>query len=115
AMDRAAGNGALIMMHAENGIAIDAIVEGALARRETDPVYHGLTRPAELEGEACARAIRLAQVTKAPLYIVHLSSQPALEAVSEARSQGQNTFAETCPQYLFLSQDDLARPGFEGE
>jgi dihydropyrimidinase len=114
AMDRAAGNGALIMMHAENGIAIDAIVEGALARGETDPIYHGLTRPAELEGEAAGRAIRLAQVTKAPVYIVHLSSQPALDAVVEARSRGQNTFAETCPQYLFLSQDDLARPGFEG-
>ncbi len=114
AMDRAAGNGALIMMHAENGIAIDAIVEAALARGHTDPVYHGLTRPAELEGEATARAVRLAQVAKAPLYIVHLSSQPALEAVIEARSRGQNTFAETCPQYLFLSQDDMARPGFEG-
>jgi dihydropyrimidinase len=114
AMDRAAGNGALIMMHAENGIAIDAIVEGALARGETDPIYHGLTRPAELEGEAAGRAIRLAQVAKAPVYIVHLSSQPALDAVVEARSRGQNTFAETCPQYLFLSQDDLARPGFEG-
>ncbi|HEV8063795.1 MAG TPA: dihydropyrimidinase, partial [Acidimicrobiales bacterium] len=114
AMDRACSNGALIMMHAENGIAIDAIVESALARGETDPIYHGLTRPPELEGEACQRAIRLAQVTKAPLYIVHLSSQPALEAVVEARSRGQNTFAETCPQYLFLSQDDMDRPGFEG-
>ncbi len=114
AMDRAAGNGALIMMHAENGIAIDAIVESAVARGQTDPIFHGLTRPAELEGEAAARAIRLAQVTKAPLYIVHLSSEPALDAVVEARSRGQNTFAETCPQYLFLSQDDMARPGFEG-
>jgi dihydropyrimidinase len=113
-MDRAAGNGALIMMHAENGIAIDAIVEAALARGETGPIYHGLTRPAEFEGEAAARAIRLAQVAKSPLYIVHLSSQPALDAVVEARSRGQNTFAETCPQYLFLSQDDMARPGFEG-
>jgi dihydropyrimidinase len=114
AMDRAAGNGALIMVHAENGIAIDAIVENALARGQTNPIFHGLTRPAELEGEAAARAIRLAQVAKAPLYIVHLSSEPALDAVVEARSRGQNTFAETCPQYLFLSQDDMARPGFEG-
>jgi dihydropyrimidinase len=114
AMDRAAGNGALIMMHAENGIAIDAIVAAALARGQTDPVFHGLTRPAEMEGEATSRAIRLAQVTKAPLYIVHLSSSPALAAVVEARDRGQNTFAETCPQYLFLSEDDMARPGFEG-
>ncbi len=71
-------------------------------------------RPAELEGEATWRAIKLALVAKAPLYVVHLSSRPALEAVAEARSRGQNTFAETCPQYLFLSEDDLDRPGFEG-
>ncbi|MGO9582425.1 MAG: dihydropyrimidinase [Acidimicrobiales bacterium] len=114
AMDRAKGNGALIMIHAENGIAIDAIVASALARGQTDPVFHGLTRPAEMEGEAASRAIRLAQVTKAPLYIVHLSSAPALAAVVEARDRGQNTFAETCPQYLFLSEEDMARPSFEG-
>jgi dihydropyrimidinase len=114
AMDRAAGNGALIMMHAENGIAIDAIVASALAKGETDPIFHGLTRPAELEGEAAHRAIALAQVAKAPLYIVHLSSEPALAAVAEARDRGQNTFAETCPQYLFLSEEDMGRPGFEG-
>jgi dihydropyrimidinase len=114
AMERATSNGALIMMHAENGIAIDALVAQAVARGETEPIYHGLTRPAEMEGEAASRAIRLAQVTGAPVYIVHLSSTPALEAVAEARDRGQNVFAETCPQYLFLSQDDMARPGFEG-
>jgi len=114
AMDRATGNGALIMIHAENGIAIDAIVAAALGRGQTDPIFHGLTRPAEMEGEAANRAIRLAQVTGAPLYVVHLSSAPALAAVVEARDRGQNTFAETCPQYLFLSEEDMARPGFEG-
>jgi dihydropyrimidinase len=114
AMDRAAGNGALIMMHAENGIAIDAIVAAAVARGDSAPIFHGLTRPAEMEGEAAGRAIRLAQVAKAPLYIVHLSSAPALEAVVEARDRGQYVFAETCPQYLFLSEEDMGRPGFEG-
>jgi dihydropyrimidinase len=114
AMDRATSNGALIMMHAENGIAIDAIVAAAIGRGQTDPIFHGLTRPAELEGEATSRAIRLAQVTGAPLYIVHVSSAPALAAIVEARDRGQNTFAETCPQYLFLSEEDMARPGFEG-
>ncbi|HEY3263177.1 MAG TPA: dihydropyrimidinase [Pseudonocardiaceae bacterium] len=114
AMRRAADNGGMIMMHAENGIAIDQLVAAALARGETDPVHHGLTRPAELEGEATHRAIVLAKVTGAPLYIVHLSSAPALEAVTAARDTGQNVFAETCPQYLFLSLDDLARPEFEG-
>jgi dihydropyrimidinase len=114
AMRRAADNGGMIMMHAENGIAIDQLVAGALARGETDPVHHGLTRPAELEGEATHRAIVLARVTGAPLYIVHLSSAPALDAVTAARDTGQNVFAETCPQYLFLSLEDLARPEFEG-
>jgi dihydropyrimidinase len=93
AMDRASQNGGLILMHAENGIAIDAIVESALAKGQTDPIFHGLTRPAEMEGEAAHRAIRLAQVARAPLYIVHLSSTPALEAVVEARDRGQNVFA----------------------
>ncbi len=114
AMDRAAGNGALVMVHAENGIAIDAIVAAAVSRGQSDPVFHGLTRPAELEGEAVHRAIVLAQVAKAPVYIVHVSSAPALEAVVRARDEGQSVFAETCPQYLFLSEEDLARPGFEG-
>ena len=114
AMHKAADNGGMIMMHAENGIAIDQLVVRALGRGETDPVHHGLTRPAELEGEATSRAITLAKVTGAPLYIVHLSSTPALDAVTAARDTGQNVFAETCPQYLFLSLDDLARPDFEG-
>ena len=114
AMDRAAGNGALVMMHAENGIAIDAIVASALEKGQTDPIFHGLTRPAEMEGEAVNRAIALAQVAGAPVYIVHVSSSPALAAAAQARHRGQRVFAETCPQYLFLSQEDMARPGFEG-
>jgi dihydropyrimidinase len=114
AMQRAAGNGATIMMHAENGIAIDVLVAQALADGHTDPGWHGRTRPPELEGEATSRAIRLAQVAGAPLYIVHLSARQALEAVTQARDAGRNVFAETCPQYLYLSQDDLDEPGFEG-
>ncbi|HET9144414.1 dihydropyrimidinase [Actinophytocola sp.] len=114
AMQKATETGSMIMMHAENGIAIDQLVAQAIAAGRTDPVEHGLTRPPELEGEATHRAIQLAKVTKAPLYIVHLSSRHALAAVAEARNTGQNVFAETCPQYLFLSLDDLARPDFEG-
>ena len=114
AMDRAAGNGALVMVHAENGIAIDAIVASALSKGHSEPIFHGLTRPPELEGEAVHRAIVLAQVAGAPVYIVHVSSSHALAAVAEARHRGQNVFAETCPQYLFLSEDDMRRPGFEG-
>jgi dihydropyrimidinase len=114
AMQQAAQTGALVMMHAENGIAIDQLVVQAVAAGRTDPVQHGLTRPPELEAEATSRAIALAKVTGAPLYIVHLSAAHALDAVTAARDTGQNVFAETCPQYLYLSIDDLARPGFEG-
>jgi dihydropyrimidinase len=114
AMQQAAQTGALVMMHAENGIAIDQLVAQAVAAGKTDPVQHGLTRPPELEAEATSRAIALARVTGSPLYIVHLSAAQALDAVTAARDTGQNVFAETCPQYLYLSIEDLARPGFDG-
>ncbi len=114
AMQQARANGATVMMHAENGIAIDRLVSEALSRGQTAPRFHASTRPDRLEAEATSRAIALARVTGAPLYIVHLTTTGAMEAVAEARRQGQNAFAETCPQYLFLSVDDLARDGFEG-
>jgi dihydropyrimidinase len=113
-MQKATETGSMIMMHAENGIAIDQLVAQSLAAGRTEPVDHGLTRPPELEGEATHRAIQLARVTGAPLYVVHLSARHALEAVAAARDTGQNVFAETCPQYLFLSLEDLAKPDFEG-
>ncbi|MFF7334369.1 dihydropyrimidinase [Streptomyces sp. NPDC008150] len=114
AMQRAADNGGLIMMHAENGIAIDVLVEQALARGETDPRYHGEVRKALLEAEATHRAIRLAQVAGAPLYVVHVSAEEAVAEITRARDTGLPVFGETCPQYLFLSTDNLAEPGFEG-
>src|ERR1700678_338267 len=114
AMQQAARSGATVMMHAENGIAIDQLVAQAIAAGRPDPVNPGLTRPPELEGEATSRAITLAKVADCPLYIVHLSATQALAAVAEAKDGGQNVFPETCPQYLFLSLDDLARPDFEG-
>jgi len=115
AMQTAADLGATIMMHAENGPAIDVLVAQALERGETDPRYHSLTRPVELEEEATHRAIMLAKVTKAPLYIVHVSSSDAVETIARARGLGANVFAETCPQYLYLSlEEHLSKPGFEG-
>ena len=116
AMQKASDNGALIMMHAENGIAIDVLVAQSLARGDSAPAFHSLTRPAELEGEATHRAIKLAKVAgNTPLYIVHMSASEALEEVAAARHQGANVFAETCPQYLYLSlEDHLMKPGFEG-
>ena len=115
AMQQAKNNGSMIMMHAENGIAIDVLVAQALARGETAPVYHGLTRPWETEEEATHRAIMLARLTGAPLYIVHMSAKQAVQTLQEARDLGVNVFGETCPQYLYLSlEEQLGAPGFEG-
>ncbi|WP_406283790.1 dihydropyrimidinase [Embleya sp. NBC_00896] len=114
AMQRCAATGALPMMHAENGIAIDVLVQQALAARRTDPRFHGSTRPALLEAEAVYRAIALARVAGAPLYVVHVSALEAVEELTRARDLGLNVFGETCPQYLFVGSDETARPGFEG-
>jgi dihydropyrimidinase len=114
AMQTAAGNGGLIMMHAENGSAIDVLVQQALARGQTAPYYHGLTRPWQTEQEATHRAVMLADLTGAPLYIVHVSAKQALARIAEARDAGQNVFGETCPQYLYLSlEENLAAQGAE--
>lgn len=114
AMQRTGENGGLICMHAENGPVIDVLAEQALARGEIAPKYHGLTRPPRLEGEAAHRVIALAEVANVPVYIVHLSAKEALEQVRAARDRGVGAFAETCPQYLFLSHDNYEEPGFEG-
>lgn len=108
-MQQSAANGALVMMHAENGPAIDLLVAQALARGETSPLDHMLSRPPALEAEATRRAIDLAGVGDAPLYVVHLSAAPALAAVAAARAGGANVFAETCPQYLYLSIEEHGR------
>ncbi|MDT7564715.1 MAG: dihydropyrimidinase [Pseudonocardiales bacterium] len=114
AMQQGAANGALTMMHAENGIAIDLLVQQALARGQSDPRYHGDVRHALLEAEATHRAIQLAKVAGSPLYVVHVSAEEAVAEIAGARDAGFPVFAETCPQYLFLSTDDLAKPDFEG-
>ena len=113
-LSRTAKNGALICMHAENGGVIDVIIQKALAEGKRAPVYHALTRPVKAEAEAVHRAIAMAEISGAPVYIVHLSSEDALNEVREARDRGVPAFAETCPQYLLLTVDELARPGFEG-
>ena len=115
AMQTAANNGAVMMMHAENGTAIDILVKQALARGETAPVNHGLTRPWQTEAEATGRAIALATLTGSPLYVVHMSAKQAVHSVALARDAGHNVFGETCPQYLYLSlEEHLGAPGFEG-
>jgi len=114
AMRKTAENGGLICMHAENGSVIDVIVQKAVAEGKKAPIYHGLTRPTSAEAEAVNRAIALAEIAGVPVYIVHLSSNDALQRVAEARDRGLLAYAETCPQYLFLSIEDLDRPNFEG-
>ena len=113
-MQRAGEIGATICMHAENGPVIDVLVEQAKKRGETAPKWHALTRPARAEAEATHRALCLAEMADAPVYIVHLSAAEALAEVARARERGVAASAETCPQYLFLSHDDYERPGFEG-
>ncbi|BDO42691.1 dihydropyrimidinase [Cellulomonas sp. NTE-D12] len=115
AMQKAADNGALIMMHAENGSWIDTVVQQLVAQGKTDPYYHGISRPWQAEEEATHRAIMLAQYTGAPLYVVHVSAKQAVAQIATARDNGQNVFGETCPQYLYLTlEDQLGAPGFEG-
>jgi dihydropyrimidinase len=106
--------GVLVMVHAENGDAIAKLQQQALARGDTAPKFHALTRPEAVEAEATNRAIRLAEVAEAPILVVHVSCAPALEAIHLAHERGQTVFAETCPQYFVFEYEDLAREGFEG-
>ncbi|MDT5121242.1 MAG: dihydropyrimidinase [Acidobacteriota bacterium] len=114
AMSAAGERGGLICMHAENGIVINEIIKRALAQGRTAPKYHALTRPTRAEAEGVHRAIAIAEMAEAPVYIVHLSCADSLDQVREARDRGLPAFAETCPQYLFLSYDNYEEPGFEG-
>lgn len=116
AMQQAAENDLLIMVHAENGDAIDVLVKEAVANGELEPKYHALTRPYQLEAEATSRAIRLSEVAGSALYVVHVTNAAAMQAIRESRARGHSNkiFGETCTQYFFFTKDDLAREGFEG-
>jgi dihydropyrimidinase len=113
-MEVAAETGALVMVHAENGDAIDVLVKQALAAGNTAPHFHALTRPPETEGEATNRAIQLARVAGAPLYVVHVSCREAVEPIARAREQGWDVWGETCTQYFFIDYTYLERADFEG-
>jgi len=111
--DQQAVRGGLLHRAEEGGI-IDLLIRQALATGNTDPIHHALTRPPELEAEATYRAIRLAEVAGAPLYVVHVTNEGALDAIRGAQARGKPIYGETCTQYFFFTKDDLARPGFEG-
>jgi dihydropyrimidinase len=113
-MQVAADTGALVMVHAENGDAIDVLVKEALAAGHTEPKYHALTRPPETEGEATNRAIQLARVAGSPLYVVHVSCAESIEPIQLAREKGWDVWGETCTQYFFIDYTFLERPNFEG-
>ncbi len=114
AMLKAAENGMLIMVHAENGDVIAELVPRLLAEGKTDPKYHALAHPALAEGEATGRAVALAGIAGAPLYVVHMTCEEAVEQLALGRGKGLPVMGETCTQYLFVFEEDLARPGFEG-
>ena len=113
-MEVAAETGALVMVHAENGDAIDVLVKQALAEGKTEPHYHALTRPPETEGEATNRAIQLSRVAGSPLYVVHVSCKEAIEPIELARDKGWDVWGETCTQYFFIDYSFLEKPNFEG-
>jgi dihydropyrimidinase len=102
------------MVHAENGDAIDILVKEAIAAGHKDPIWHARTRPPETEGEATNRAVQLARVAGAPLYVVHVSCKESVEPIAIARDKGWNVWGETCTQYFFIDQSFLERPDFEG-
>jgi len=114
ALGRTARNGGTVLVHAENGGVIEELVKRALAEGKTAPRYHALTRPARAEAEATHRVIALAEMAGASVYIVHVSAAEAVEEISAARRRGVAALAETCPQYLFLSDERYDEPGFEG-
>jgi dihydropyrimidinase len=113
-MQVAAETGALVMVHAENGDAIEVLMTEAIAAGNTDPIYHALTRPPETEGEATNRAIQLARVAGATLSVVHVSCKESVEPIAIAREKGWDVYGETCTQYFFIDESFLARPDFEG-
>jgi dihydropyrimidinase len=106
--------GALVMVHGENGDVIDYLTKKALEDGNTDPIYHALTRPPEVEGEATGRAATLTGLAGSQLYVVHVSCAEAVKKITEARNKGFNVWGETCPQYLVLDQTYLEKPNFEG-
>jgi dihydropyrimidinase len=109
-----AEHGGLTMVHGENGDIVDLLQRRFVAEGKTAPIYHALSRPPEVEGEATGRAVALAEIADAPLFVVHVTCEPAVRAIADGQERGVAVYGETCTQYLFLSQDDLARPGFEG-
>ena len=106
--------GVTVMVHAENADAIDVLQRQLVAAGKTGPYYHAVSRPPIVEAEATRRAIYLAQLADAPLYIAHVTCREAVEEIAAAHSKGQPVLGETCSHYLVLDESNLAKPDFEG-
>ncbi len=114
-MQQAAANGMIVMVHAENGDVEALLTPKLLEEGKTDPVWHASSRPPEIEGEATNRAVVMSGLTGCPLYVVHMTCEPAIEALRRGRQMGYPVMGETCSQYFFLTvEDHLGAPGFEG-
>jgi dihydropyrimidinase len=113
-LEAARGLGAMTMIHAENADAIAYLTKRLTEQGKTAPRFHGMSRPMPVEREATHRAIMLSELVDVPILIVHVSGAEAVEQIRWARGRGLNIFAETCPQYLFLTQEHLGLDGFHG-
>ena len=100
-------HGAMAMVHAENADCIEWLTRRLEAAGRTAPRFHAHARPMLVEREATHRAIALSELVDVPILIVHVSGREAVEQIRWARAQGLQVFAETCPQYLFLTAEDL--------
>ncbi len=112
-MKHAAKLGAVVTVHAENGDVVYALQKELLARGDTGPEFHPVSRPSVVEGEATGRALMMARLNGATAYIVHMTCREAVEALERAKLEGQHCYGETCPQYLLLDDAVFARPDFE--
>jgi dihydropyrimidinase len=106
--------GALVMVHAENHDMIKWLTARLLDRGLGAPRYHAVSHARLAEGEATNRAVSLSQLLDVPILLVHVSAAEAIEVIRNAQTKGLKIYGETCPQYLFLTADDIAKPGMEG-
>lgn len=113
-LDVARQEGALVMVHAENSDCIGWLTDRLVSEGKTTPQYHGVSRPQAVEREATHRAITFSELVDVPILIVHVSGREAIEQIRWAHGRGQRIYAETCPQYLYLTEDDLGHGDYAG-
>jgi dihydropyrimidinase len=113
-MQSAGEAGGMTLVHAENGIAIQQMIDNLVAAGKMEPKYHAQSRPPVMQADGVARALRVGEVAKAPVFIVHVSCESAMNEIVRSRDEGNASFGETCTQYLFLDESYYDKPNFEG-